>query len=244
MEDPSELTAADVKSVGDRFGINMQRDQLDGLKKIYGQFLETIIPTGECHVQHSVCCALCRIGWPGLGLAGCIIARVPANQLQQFHVYEHQCVCWGHTCWARVVLAELLAGSQVLCQLLCTVCKPRVPSRLLAAATTSCLIPAGHACDPRQGTSPAHVSFMPVTHAAPDPAPAGNEQLKGDEAGKVKAMKEALELTDEDAAPVHMEVGRRWAVALLVGLLGQLGLCCEHDTDAADTCVARQAGGS
>lgn len=46
MEDPSELTAADVKSVGDRFGINMQRDQLDGLKKIYGQFLENIIPTG------------------------------------------------------------------------------------------------------------------------------------------------------------------------------------------------------
>jgi hypothetical protein len=50
MEDPSELTAADVKSVGDHFGINMQRDQLDGLKKIYSQFLENMIPTGGCLV--------------------------------------------------------------------------------------------------------------------------------------------------------------------------------------------------
>jgi hypothetical protein len=51
MEDPAALTASDVKSVGDRFGISMQRDQLDGLKKIYGQFLENIIPTGGQRVH-------------------------------------------------------------------------------------------------------------------------------------------------------------------------------------------------
>lgn len=39
--------------------------------------------------------------------------------------------------------------------------------------------------------------------------PSGDVQLRGDEAGKVKQFKEALGLSDEDAAPVHIEVGRR-----------------------------------
>eukprot|EP00877_Chromochloris_zofingiensis_P006644 jgi/Chrzof1/2232/Cz11g07180.t1_TIC110[v5.2] len=47
MEDPSTLTAEDVKRVGNKYGINLHRDELDGLQKIYGQYLENIIPRGD-----------------------------------------------------------------------------------------------------------------------------------------------------------------------------------------------------
>eukprot|EP01023_Acetabularia_acetabulum_P035377 TRINITY_DN3342_c0_g1_i4.p1 TRINITY_DN3342_c0_g1~~TRINITY_DN3342_c0_g1_i4.p1 ORF type:complete len:1032 (-),score=267.67 TRINITY_DN3342_c0_g1_i4:1577-4321(-) len=41
--------------------------------------------------------------------------------------------------------------------------------------------------------------------------PPGDQPLKGSEAELIKAFKELLQLTDEDAAPVHMEVGRRFS---------------------------------
>lgn len=47
LPDPSELTEATVAAVGSKYGINMQRDQLEGLQKVYGQFLESVIPAGE-----------------------------------------------------------------------------------------------------------------------------------------------------------------------------------------------------
>lgn len=33
--------------VGNKYGINMHKDELDGLKRIYGQFLEACIPLGD-----------------------------------------------------------------------------------------------------------------------------------------------------------------------------------------------------
>lgn len=37
--------------VGGKYGINMQRDDLDGLKKIYGQYLEALIPSGDTQLK-------------------------------------------------------------------------------------------------------------------------------------------------------------------------------------------------
>ena len=51
LPDPSELTDATVAAVGSKYGINLQRDQLDGLQKIYGQFLESVIPAGETQLK-------------------------------------------------------------------------------------------------------------------------------------------------------------------------------------------------
>jgi hypothetical protein len=47
LDDPTECTPDEVSRVGQRYGINMHKDQLEGLQKIYGQYLETIIPVGE-----------------------------------------------------------------------------------------------------------------------------------------------------------------------------------------------------
>lgn len=47
LDDPTELAPDDVTRVGQRYGISMHKDQLEGLQKIYGQYLETIIPVGD-----------------------------------------------------------------------------------------------------------------------------------------------------------------------------------------------------
>lgn len=47
FEDASEATQETVKRVGDKYGINMKSNELEGLKKIYGQYLETIIPPAD-----------------------------------------------------------------------------------------------------------------------------------------------------------------------------------------------------
>jgi len=51
MDEPADLTAGDVKAVGDKYGINMQKDQLQGLQQIFGQYLETIIPVGDTQLR-------------------------------------------------------------------------------------------------------------------------------------------------------------------------------------------------
>ncbi|MEW5315412.1 MAG: hypothetical protein WDW38_006843 [Sanguina aurantia] len=50
LDDCCEITPALVERVGGKYGINMQKDQLDGVKKVYGQFLETLIPTESNHL--------------------------------------------------------------------------------------------------------------------------------------------------------------------------------------------------
>ncbi|KAJ9511403.1 hypothetical protein QJQ45_029777, partial [Haematococcus lacustris] len=47
LDDPAQLTAQDVEGVGRRFGLNMQRDDAEGLTKLYSQFLENVIPRGD-----------------------------------------------------------------------------------------------------------------------------------------------------------------------------------------------------
>ncbi len=42
------------QAVGANYGINFQKDELDGLKRIYGQFLESVIPTGDVQL---------KVGW-------------------------------------------------------------------------------------------------------------------------------------------------------------------------------------
>lgn len=51
MDEPSDLTADDVKGVGDKYGINMRREQLQGLQQIFGQYLENIIPVGDTQLR-------------------------------------------------------------------------------------------------------------------------------------------------------------------------------------------------
>lgn len=65
LDEPSDLTPDDVKAVGDKYGINMQRDQIMGLQQIFGQYLENIIPAGDTQLR----CAR------DLGSGGAIWAR-------------------------------------------------------------------------------------------------------------------------------------------------------------------------
>lgn len=51
LDDPTELTPDDVSMVGARYGINFHKDQLEGLQKLYGQYLEVIIPVGDQQLE-------------------------------------------------------------------------------------------------------------------------------------------------------------------------------------------------
>lgn len=51
LPDPSNLTPEDVAAVGAKYGVTMQKDELEGLQKIYGQFLEAVIPSGETQLK-------------------------------------------------------------------------------------------------------------------------------------------------------------------------------------------------
>ena len=51
LPDPSHLTPEDVAAVGSKYGISMQKDEVEGLQKIYGQFLEAVIPSGETQLR-------------------------------------------------------------------------------------------------------------------------------------------------------------------------------------------------
>jgi hypothetical protein len=51
LDEPSELTPDDVKAVGDKYGLNMQKDQLQGLQQIFGQYLENVIPVGDTQLR-------------------------------------------------------------------------------------------------------------------------------------------------------------------------------------------------
>lgn len=51
LPDPSQLSADIVSGVGSKYGMNMQKDDLDGLTRLYGQYLENIIPTGDMQLR-------------------------------------------------------------------------------------------------------------------------------------------------------------------------------------------------
>ncbi|PNW77802.1 hypothetical protein CHLRE_10g452450v5 [Chlamydomonas reinhardtii] len=51
LPDATDLTPQTVADVGSKYGINFQKDELDGLKRIYGQFLESVIPTGDTQLK-------------------------------------------------------------------------------------------------------------------------------------------------------------------------------------------------
>ena len=72
MDEPADLTAGDVKAVGDKYGINMQKDQLQGLQQIFGQYLETIIPVGDTQLRWGMgvgggCLVWLGLVWVGFG---------------------------------------------------------------------------------------------------------------------------------------------------------------------------------
>jgi hypothetical protein len=52
LPDPSLLSEADVSAVGAKYGVSMQKDELEGLLKIYGQFLEAVIPSGDTQLRY------------------------------------------------------------------------------------------------------------------------------------------------------------------------------------------------
>ncbi|KAI8475724.1 MAG: hypothetical protein J3K34DRAFT_517150 [Monoraphidium minutum] len=51
LDEPSDLTPDDVKAVGDKYGINMQKEQMTGLQQVFGQYLENIIPAGDTQLR-------------------------------------------------------------------------------------------------------------------------------------------------------------------------------------------------
>jgi hypothetical protein len=51
LEDPSQLDASTVSEVGQKYGINLRKDELEGLQKMYEQYLESLIPSGETQLR-------------------------------------------------------------------------------------------------------------------------------------------------------------------------------------------------
>ena len=51
LPDPCDLTPDMVAGVGAKFGLNMRKDQLDGLLNIYSQYLESMIPSGDIQLR-------------------------------------------------------------------------------------------------------------------------------------------------------------------------------------------------
>ncbi|EFJ41589.1 hypothetical protein VOLCADRAFT_98450 [Volvox carteri f. nagariensis] len=51
LPDATDLTPETVSDVGSKYGINFQKDELDGLKRIYGQYLESVIPVGDVQLK-------------------------------------------------------------------------------------------------------------------------------------------------------------------------------------------------
>jgi hypothetical protein len=51
MDEPSALTPDDVSAVGAKYGVNMRRDQLEGLVQIFGQYLEGVVPKGDAPLR-------------------------------------------------------------------------------------------------------------------------------------------------------------------------------------------------
>ncbi|KAG2482678.1 hypothetical protein HYH03_018413 [Edaphochlamys debaryana] len=51
LPEATDLTPQHVAEVGSKYGINFQKDELDGLKRIYGQFLESCIPIGDVQLK-------------------------------------------------------------------------------------------------------------------------------------------------------------------------------------------------
>ncbi|KAI8462253.1 MAG: hypothetical protein J3K34DRAFT_476400 [Monoraphidium minutum] len=47
MDDPSALTQDDVAAAGAKYGVDMKRDQLEGVQQIFGQYLEGVVPKGD-----------------------------------------------------------------------------------------------------------------------------------------------------------------------------------------------------
>lgn len=65
LDDPCELTPEDVGRIGSKYGVDMHKEQLEGLQKVYGQYLEIIIPTGDTQLRWVDCGSL---EWEGAGL--------------------------------------------------------------------------------------------------------------------------------------------------------------------------------
>ncbi|GLC39997.1 hypothetical protein PLESTB_000120100 [Pleodorina starrii] len=51
LPEATDLTPQTVADVGSKYGINFQKDELDGLKRIYGQYLESVIPVGDVQLK-------------------------------------------------------------------------------------------------------------------------------------------------------------------------------------------------
>lgn len=101
MEEPSELTPDDVKAVGDKYGINMHKEQLEGLQQLFGQYLEHAVPTGDQQLRWAggadgrgccVCCVL-RVVCCMLRVACCCCCRATLAQLA--HQHERFGLCNG-----------------------------------------------------------------------------------------------------------------------------------------------------
>lgn len=51
LPEPYDLTPDMVESCGSKYGINMHQAEMDGLCRLYSQYLQALIPTGDRQLQ-------------------------------------------------------------------------------------------------------------------------------------------------------------------------------------------------
>eukprot|EP00798_Chlamydomonas_sp_ICE-L_P030469 gene30469-35480_t len=51
LGDPTTLTSDIVAGVGSKYGINLQKEELDGLQRVYGEYLSCVIPKGDTQLM-------------------------------------------------------------------------------------------------------------------------------------------------------------------------------------------------
>ena len=76
LPEPSNLTEQAVNSVGSKYGISLQKDEADGLQRIYGQYLESLIPTGEIQLRCGTCLPRLSGCVEGLGFPSLLLQRM------------------------------------------------------------------------------------------------------------------------------------------------------------------------
>lgn len=51
LDEPCELSSETVTDIGKKFGVNLMKEELDGVKRVYGQYLESMIPLGDVQLR-------------------------------------------------------------------------------------------------------------------------------------------------------------------------------------------------
>lgn len=130
--------------------------------------------------------------------AKCVACRVYSRWL-----YKRNAMCFPEW-WSRDPPASLLRCTRMACRrATCRQCPPPFFSHSAVAPPSGPRYGINFQRDELDGLKRIYARFLETL------IPVGDVPLTGDEAPKVAAFREALDLSEEDAAPVHIEVGRR-----------------------------------